>query len=286
MVVLYGFEWMFVDFLEDILVMMDEYVQKVVDCYNVGVIVLYLYVCEFDGKGSKWLLKFNELFGWLCEVVLDMILQVGGLILFVLEGDGVEVKWLFDDMCYMFVELMLKFDQVMVVINIVQMNIIELMSCKDIVGMLLNEVVLWDVYCEMMVFVGFGWVDEYLCCLQVVGIQLYFQLIGMYVFEMFEWIIWCGVYCGLLNVMWVGIGGGFDGLNLYNFMEFVWCCLDGVCIMFELLMKNVLLINMVVMVFGLYLCCGIEDMIIDQKGNWMMLVQQVEQCVWIVCEFG
>lgn len=45
------------------------------------------------------------------------------------------------------------------------MNIIELMSCKDIVGMLLNEVVLWDVYCEMMVFVGFGWVDEYLCCL-------------------------------------------------------------------------------------------------------------------------
>lgn len=26
MVVLYGFEWMFVDFLEDILVMMDEYV--------------------------------------------------------------------------------------------------------------------------------------------------------------------------------------------------------------------------------------------------------------------
>lgn len=103
---------------------------------------------------------------------------------------------------------------------------------------------------------------------------------------MFEWVVCKGVYKGLFNLMWIGIGGGFDGFNLFNFFNFIYCVLDGCMLMVELLFKNVFFFNMMVMVMGLYLCCGIEDMIIDQYGNCMIFVQQIEQCVCVVYELG
>ncbi|MFP3336148.1 3-keto-5-aminohexanoate cleavage protein, partial [Pseudomonas sp. SIMBA_064] len=60
----------------------------------------------------------------------------------------------------------------------------------------------------------------------------------------------------------------------------------GACITLESLMKNVLPINTVAMALGLHPRCGIEDTIIDQKGNRMTSVQQVEQCVRIARELG
>ena len=51
-------------------------------------------------------------------------------------------------------------------------------------------------------------------------------------------------------------------------------------------MKNVLPINMMSMAMGFHPRCGIEDTIIDQHGDRMTSVQQIEQCVRIAKELG
>jgi hypothetical protein len=43
---------------------------------------------------------------------------------------------------------------------------------------------------------------------------------------------------------------------------------------------------MMAMAMGLHPRCGIEDTIIDQHGNRMTSVQQVEQCVRVAHELG
>ncbi|GAB3630513.1 transposase [Pandoraea terrae] len=282
----YGPEWMPADFPEDIPVSMDEHVQKAVDCYDAGATVLHLHVRELDGKGSKRLSKFNELLDRLRVAVPDMILQVGGSISFAPEDDGAAAKWLSDDTRHMLAELMPKPDQVTVAINTVQMNITELMNREDIKGTSLNEPTYWEAYREMTVPAGPGWVEEHLKRLQAAGVQPHFQLTGMHALETLERLIRRGVYLGPLNVTWVGIGGGFDGPNPYNFMEFIRRCPDGACITLESLMKNVLPINTMAMALGLHPRCGIEDTIIDQHGNRMTSVQQIEQCVRIAHELG
>jgi uncharacterized protein (DUF849 family) len=282
----YGPEWMPADFPEDIPVTMQEHIQKAVDCYNAGATVLHVHVRELDGKGSKRLSKFNELLAGLREAVPHMILQIGGSISFAPEGESAEAKWLSDDTRHMLAELTPAPDQVTVAINTVQMNITELMNPDEVAGTSLYEPAYWEAYKEMTVPAGPGWVEEHLRRLQGAGIQPHFQLTGMHSLETLERLVRRGVYRGPLNVTWVGIGGGFDGPNPYNFMEFIRRCPDGSCITLESLMKNVLPINAMAMAMGLHPRCGIEDTIIDQKGNRMTSVQQIEQCVRIARELG
>ena len=282
----YGPEWMPSDYPEDIPVTMEEQVQKGVDCYNAGATVLHVHVRELDGKGSKRLSKFNELLAGLRKAVPDMILQVGGSISFAPESDGAAAKWLSDDTRHMLAELTPKPDQVTVAINTVQMNITELMYPEHIAGTSLQQPAYWEAYKEMTVPAGPGWVEEHLKRLQAAQIQPHFQLTGIHALETLERLIRRGVYRGPLNVTWVGIGGGFDGPSPYNFMEFIRRCPDGACITLESLMKNVLPINTMAMAMGLHPRCGIEDTIIDQKGNRMSSVRQIEQLVRIARELG
>ena len=282
----YGPEWMPEDFPADIAVTMDEQVQKAVDCYNAGATVVHVHAREPDGKGSKRLSRFNELLAGLREAVPDMILQVGGSISFAPEGEGEAATWLSDDTRHMLAELTPKPDQVTVAINTVQMNITELMSQDEMGDTSLSRPANWQAYGEMTVPAGPGWVEEHLKRLQAAGIQPHFQLAGMHALETLERLVRRGVYRGPLNLTWVGIGGGFDGPSPYNFMEFIRRTPDGACLTLESLMKNVLPINTMAMAMGLHPRCGIEDTLIDQHGDRMTSVQQIEQHVRIARELG
>lgn len=282
----YGPEWEPRDFPEDIPLTMEEQIQKAVDCYNAGATVLHLHVRELDGKGSKRLSKFNELIAGVKAAVPDMIIQVGGSISFAPESDGEAAKWLSDDARHMLAELSPKPDQVTVAINTVQMNITELMIREELAGTSLMEPGYYEAYREMTVPAGPGWVAEHLRRLQAAGIQPHFQLTGMHALETLERLVRRGVYTGPLNVTWIGIGGGFDGPNPNNFMQFINRLPDGACLTAESLMRYVPPFNMIAMAMGFHPRCGIEDCIMDQHGKRMTSVQQIEQCVRIARELG
>jgi uncharacterized protein (DUF849 family) len=282
----YGPEWMPEDFPEDIPVSMDEHVQKAVDCYNAGATVLHIHVREPDGKGSKRLSMFNELLARLRVAVPDMILQVGGSISFAPEGEGQAAKWLSDDTRHMLAELDPKPDQVTIAINTTQMNVMELLYPEYLEGTSLAHPATAAAYREMTVPAGPAWVEEHLRRLQRAGIQPHFQLTGMHGLETLERLVRRGVYTGPLNLTWIGIGGGFDGPNPFNFMNFIHRAPDGCTITAESLLKNVLPFNTMALAMGLHCRCGIEDTLIDQRGGRFTSVQQVEQTVRIARELG
>jgi len=282
----YGPEWMPEDFPEDIPVTMEEQIEKAVDCYEAGATVLHLHVRELDGKGSKRLSKFNELIAGVRKAVPDMIIQVGGSISFAPETEGEAAKWLSDDTRHMLADLEPKPDQVTVAINTTQMNIMELLYADYLKGTSLENPAYQAAYSEMTVPAGPAWVREHLRRLQASGIQPHFQLTGMHALETLDRLVRAGDYTGPLNLTWIGIGGGFDGPNPFNFMDFIRRAPDGACITAESLLKNVLPFNMMSMAMGFHPRCGIEDTIIDQHGNRMTSVQQVQQCVRVARELG
>ena len=282
----YGPEWAPSDFPEDIPVSMDEHVQKAVDCYNAGATVLHIHVREPDGTGSKRLSMFNDLLARLKVAVPDMILQVGGSISFAPEGDGAEAKWLSDDTRHMLAELTPKPDQVTVAVNTTQMNIMDLMLDEEYRDTSLGQPELYHAYREMVVPAGPTWVEEHVRRLQANGIQPHFQLTCMPDLETVERLVRRGHYHGPLNLTWVGIGGGFDGPNPYNFMEFIRRTPDGACLTLETVMRNVLPVNAMAIAMGLHPRCGIEDTIWGKPGQKFTSVQQIEQLVRISEELG
>lgn len=282
----YGPEWMPEDFPEDIPLTMDEQVQKAVDCYDAGATVLHLHVRELDGKGSKRLSKFNELIAGVREAVPDMIIQVGGSISFAPESDGEAAKWLSDDTRHMLAELTPKPDQVTVAINTTQMNIMELLYPEYLEGTSLANPAYQAAYSEMTVPAGPAWVEEHLRRLMAAGVQPHFQLTGMHAMETLERLVRKGVYMGPLNLTWIGIGGGFDGPNPFNFFNFIHRAPDGCTLTAESLLKNVLPFNTMALAMGLHPRVGIEDTIIDQKGKRFTSVQQIEQTVRVAHELG
>ena len=282
----YGTEWEPNDFREDLPLTMEEHVQQAVDCYEAGASVLHIHVRELDGKGSKRLSKFNELLAGLREAVPDMILQVGGSISFAPEGEGADAKWLSDDTRHMLAELDPAPDQVTIAINTSQMNIMELMTSDDIGGTSMERPELAKAYREMTVPAGPEWVEEHLRRLQAAGIQPHFQLSSIPQLETVERLIRRGVYTGPLNVTWVGIGGGFDGPNPYNIMNFINRVPDGAILTLETLMRSVVPVNAMAIAMGLHSRCGNEDTIWGRKGQKMTSVQQVQQLVRIANELG
>ncbi|MFG3520010.1 3-keto-5-aminohexanoate cleavage protein [Nocardia nova] len=282
----YGPEWEPDDFREDLPLTMEEHIQQAVDCYEAGATVLHIHVRELDGKGSKRLSKFNELLAGLREAVPEMILQVGGSISFAPEGEGAEAKWLSDDTRHMLAELDPKPDQVTIAINTSQMNIMELMTADDIAGTSMQRPELAEAYREMTVPAGPAWVAEHLRRLQDAGIQPHFQLSSIPQLETVERLIRRGVYTGPLNLTWVGIGGGFDGPNPYNIMNFIQRVPDGACLTLETLMRSVLPVNAMAIAMGLHTRCGNEDTIWGRKGEKFTSVQQIQQLVRMAGELG
>lgn len=282
----YGPEWELDDFREDLPLTMEQHVQQAVDCYEAGASVLHIHVREEDGHGSKRLSKFNELLLGLREAVPDMILQVGGSISFAPEGDGKDAKWLSDDTRHLLAELDPKPDQVTIAINTSQMNIMELMTDADIEGTSMQRPELYDTYREMTVPAGPEWVEEHLRRLTANGIQPHFQLSSIPQLETVERLIRRGKYLGPLNLTWVGIGGGFDGPNPYNIMNFISRVPDGAVLTLETLMRSVLPVNTLAIALGLHTRCGNEDTIWGRPGEKIKSVDQVKQLVRISNELG
>jgi uncharacterized protein (DUF849 family) len=282
----YGPEWEPADFREDLPLTMDEHVQQAVDCWNAGATVLHIHVRELDGKGSKRLSQFNELLGRLREAVPEMILQVGGSISFAPEGEGADAKWLGDEARHMLAELDPKPDQVTIAINTNQMNVTELMSDGDIAGTSWERPEVWEAYKEMYVPAQPGWVEEHLERLVANGIQPHFQLATTAQLETVERLIRRGIYMGPLNLTWVAIGGGFEGPNPYNMMNFISRVPDGASLTLETLMRSVLPVNTMAIAMGLHPRCGNEDTLWGRKGEKLSSVQQVEQLVRISNELG
>ncbi|HEU5297267.1 MAG TPA: 3-keto-5-aminohexanoate cleavage protein [Burkholderiaceae bacterium] len=266
---------------DDIPVTLTEQVQKAVDCWNAGATVLHVHVREADGKGSKRLSMFNELLARLRDAVPKMVLQVGGSISFAPEGEGAEARWLNDDTRHMLAELDPKPDQVTLAINTNQMNICELMSADDVAGTSLAQPAYQQAYREMTIPSGPAFVEEHLRRLQAAGIQPHFMLGDVGQLESVERLIRRGAYTGPLVLNWVAIGGGADGPNPRNMMEFVNRCPDNAVLTIESLMRNVLPLNTMAIAMGLHVRVGIEDNLWGRRGERLTSVQQIEQMVRI-----
>lgn len=186
----------------------------------------------------------------------------------------------------MLAELDPKPDQVTIAINTSQMNIMELMTEDDIAGTSLARPELYDTYRELTVPAGPEWVEEHLRRLQANGIQPHFQLSSIPQLETVERLIRRGKYTGPLNLTWVGIGGGFDGPNPYNIMNFIQRVPDGACLTLETLMRSVAPVNAMAIALGLHSRCGNEDTIWGAKGEKMTSVQQIKQLVRLSQELG
>jgi len=264
---------------DDIPVTMAEQVQKAVDCWNAGATVLHVHVREADGHGSKRLSMFNEMLARLRDAVPDMLLQVGGSISFAPEGEGGDAKWLNDDTRHMLAELNPKPDQVTIAINTNQMNVCELMSADDVAGTSLALPAYQEAYREMWIPSGPAFVAEHLKRLQANGIQPHFMLGDAGQLETVERLIRRGIYTGPLVLNWVGIGGGADGPNPYNMMEFIRRVPAGAVLTIESIMRNVLPLNTMAIAMGLHVRVGIEDNLWGKKGQRITSVQQVEQMV-------
>lgn len=282
----YGPEWEPADFEADLPLTMDQHVQQAVDYWNAGATVLHIHVRELDGKGSKRLSMFNELLGRLREAVPEMILQVGGSISFAPEGEGADAKWLEDDARHMLAELDPAPDQVTIAINTSQMNIVELMTPEDIAGTSFERPEVWAAYQDMVVPASPTWVIEHLKRLTANGIQPHFQLSSIPQLETVERLIRRGHYMGPLNLTWVAIGGGFDGPNPYNMMNFISRVPDGACLTLETLMRSVLPVNTMAIAMGLHCRNGNEDTLWGLPGQKLTSVQQIEQLVRITGELG
>ncbi len=266
---------------DDIPVTMAEQVQKAVDCWNAGATVLHVHVREADGKGSKRLSMFNEMISRLREAVPKMVLQVGGSISFAPEGEGADAKWLSDDTRHMLAELDPKPDQVTIAINTNQMNVCELLTADDVAGTSLALPAYQDAYREMWFPSGPAFVEEHLRRLQAAGIQPHFMLGDAGQLETVERLIRRGVYTGPLVLNWVAIGGGSDGPNPYNMMEFIRRVPPGAVLTVEGLMRNVLPLTTMAIAMGLHVRCGIEDNLWGRKGHRITSAKQVEQLVRI-----
>jgi len=270
----------------DIPVTMDEQVQKAVDCYNAGATVLHVHVREADGKGSKRVAMYNEMLARLLEAVPNMLLQVGGSISFAPEGEGGDAKWLNDDTRHMLAELQPKPDQVTIAINTNQMNVCELLTEEDVAGTSLALPTYQEAYREMWIPSGPAFVTEHLKRLQANGIQPHFMLGDLGQLETVERLIRRGVYTGPLVLNWVAIGGGADGPNPRNMMEFINRCPDGAVLTIESIMRNVLPLATMAIAMGLHVRVGIEDNLWRRPGERITSVQQIEQMVRIARELG
>jgi uncharacterized protein (DUF849 family) len=156
----------------------------------------------------------------------------------------------------------------------------------DIAGTSWERPEVWEAYKEMYVPAQPGWVEEHLERLVANGIQPHFQLATTAQLETVERLIRRGIYMGPLNLTWVAIGGGFEGPNPYNMMNFISRVPDGASLTLETLMRSVLPVNTMAIAMGLHPRCGNEDTLWGRKGEKLSSVQQVEQLVRISNELG
>jgi len=265
---------------DDIPVSYAEQVQKAVDCYNAGATVLHVHVREPDGSGSKDLDRFNEMLDRLRTAVPEMLLQVGGSISFAPKSDGEAALWLSDDTRHMLANLTPAPDQVTLAVNTNQMNVMELITEDDAKG-----TTMWDqnheAYTEMYYEAGPKFMKEHMKRLTAAGIQTHFMVGCARDLETVERLVRDGHYMGPLVLNWVAIGGGHDGPNPRNLMEFINRLPQNAVFTVEGLMRNVYPLCTMGIAMGCHVRVGQEDNLWGRKGERATSVQQIEKMVRI-----
>jgi uncharacterized protein (DUF849 family) len=264
---------------------MDAQVQKAVDCYNAGAQILHIHVREDDGKGSKRLSKFEEMLGRLREAVPKMILQVGGSISFAPEP-GKDAVWPGNDARHALALLDPKPDQVTIAINTSQMNILEMMTGRDVEGTSLATPQMQAAYRDMYLEAGPTFYRTNLDALRQGGIQPYFMLGHVHQLETVEHIIRTGLYMGPLNLTYVAIGGGAAGRHPSDLVEFAVRTPDGAVLTNESIMRTMHPTNAIAIAMGHHVRVGIEDNLYGPRYERMTSVQQIEWCVDMARRLG
>jgi len=283
----YGPEWLPGDYPEDIPLTWDAQVQKAVDCYNAGTTLLHLHVRDpKTGHGSKNLQEFSDQIARIRKAVPKLLIQVGGSISFAPPEGGDQAKWLGYDTRHMLAELTPKPDQVTIAIDTVQMNLTEIMTKDDIAGTSMEDPKIFEAYREMVTDATPAFFVEHLKRLRAHEIQPLFMIANIAQLETVERLIRRGLYMGPLNHNIVLIGGGADGPNPVNLMEYVRRSPHGSVVFAESVMRNVLPLNTIATALGIHVRVGIEDNLWRKKGEKMTSVQQIEQTVRIAHELG
>jgi uncharacterized protein (DUF849 family) len=283
----YGPEWLPGDYPEDIPLSWEAQVQKAVDCYNAGATLLHLHLRDpKTGHGSKNLQEFSDQIARIRKAVPKLLIQVGGSISFAPPEGGDKAKWLGYDTRHMLAELTPKPDQVTIAINTVQMNVTEIMIKDDIAGTSMADPKMFEAYREMVTDATPAFFVEHLKRLRAHEVQPLFMIANMAQLETVERLIRRGLYMGPLNHNIVLNGGGFEGPNPINLMEYVRRSPHGSVLFAESVMRHVLPLNTIATAIGIHVRVGIEDNLWRKKGEKMTSVQQIEQAVRIAQELG
>ena len=208
-----------------------------------------------------------------------MILQVGGSISFAPKDEGESAKWLGDDTRHMLAELNPAPDQVTIAINTNQMNVMELITDEDAAGTSMGEPDYKHAYTEMYYESGPGFVKEHLKRLVGAGIQPHFMIGSIKDLETVERIVRKGQYMGPYVLNWVSIGGGHDGPNPRNLMEFINRVPQNAVLTVEGLMRHVYPLNAMGIAMGFHVRVGQEDNLYGRRGERATSVQQIEKMV-------
>jgi uncharacterized protein (DUF849 family) len=166
------------------------------------------------------------------------------------------------------------------------MNVTECMTPDDIAGTSLENPRMFEAYREMVIDATPAFFVEHLKRLRAHEIQPHFMLANLPQLETVERLIRAGAYMGPLVHNLVQIGGGADGPNPYNLMEYVRRAPHGSVMFVESVMRSVIPLCTMGIALGLHVRVGIEDNIWRRKGERMTSVQQIEQMVRIARELG
>jgi uncharacterized protein (DUF849 family) len=181
----------------------------------------------------------------------------------------------------MLAELNPKPDQVTIAINTNQMNVMELITDEDAAGTSMGEPDYKHAYTEMYYESGPGFVKEHLKRLVASGIQPHFMIGSIKDLETVERIVRQGQYMGPYVLNWVSIGGGHDGPNPRNLMEFINRVPQNAVLTVEGLMRHVYPLCTMGIAMGLHVRVGQEDNLYGRRGERATSVQQIEKMVKI-----
>ena len=167
-----------------------------------------------------------------------------------------------------------------IAINTNQMNVMELITEDDVKG-----TTMWDdyreAYTEMFYEAGPKFMKEHIKRLTASGIQTHFQIGCARDLETVERLVRNGHYLGPLVCNWVAIGGGHDGPNPRNLMEFINRLPQNAVCTVEGLMRSVYPLITMGIAMGLHVRVGQEDNLWGRKGERATSVKQIEKAVRI-----
>jgi uncharacterized protein (DUF849 family) len=282
----FGPEWLPGDC--DVPLTWDEQVQRAVDCSNAGATMLHVHVRDpKTGQGSTNFDDYNYFLGRLRQAVPQMILQVGGSILFAPHTEDAKAKWLDYDTRHMLTELDPKPEFVTVTTGTTLWDVTQAFVPDDVTGTHMDDPKVQAAWSGMVVDSTPAFYVEHLKRLRAHGIQPYFVPGHVHQLEIIERLMRTGVYIGPLNVALCGYGGGSMGRNPFDWMEMLRRTPHGASsVTFWSSMRGNIAIQTLAIILGAHARVGNEDNLWDMHKQRWESVRQVEWAVKTCEQFG